>query len=679
LTLSGSATEQAKAPNASEYKLKYSATDGDSTAQAALSQFSGAGTGEGKLERPLGVAVDKEGNAWVIDRTNRRVEEFSESGQFLRQFGSSGSGNGQFTDPCGIAISSTGNIVVSDLTNNNVQVFSPTGQFIRKITAPEMFQDPYAIAPASGGALWISDIASHHVWQFSETGTLLKTLSQPMNAPSGLATDAAGNLWVSDTNENRILKFSPSGEFLMQFGSTGSGNGQFVNPTSIAAAPSGNIMVSDAGNNRLQEFQPNGVYLRKFGSAGTGLGQVTEERGLAFGPGNVLYLADAGGHRINRWSHADLDNQSGVVSTEVKVDGQLVEPKYAPGCATENCSINNRDWLFKVNAYSSGQHTVQVTATDGVGLTTTKEFKVTADSTPPGLLPITAFYTAPSGWLEQKSYSYEAYAGDGGSGVASLALKIDGKAVKSVEQACPGKGCTGMLTGSINMASYKGGEHPAELIATDLAGNTAKKAWTINVDPKGTVPASEAAATIEAVEGTEPESSYVAATDELISADEIAAGNNPGLEKEGVELSSTGVPTETVMTTNPSEGMTIEGPEDSIHIEPTGEVETTPVTVLKGEVAAVTSNTDPSVDTIIRPKYNGDMTFQSIRDATSPETFSWEVELGSRLSLGQIDSENIGVYHPDGSEAMLISAELAHDAVGKAVATTSSRSKRQMS
>ena len=374
LALSGTLTEQAKlGTNLPQYTLKYGATDGDGAAASALPQFSSAGTGEGKLERPLGTAVDKEGNVWVVDRTNRRVEEFSESGQFLRQFGKAGSGNGEFMDPCGIAISSNGNIVVSDMTNNNVQAFTPTGQFIRTITYSG-FIDPYAIAPASGGALWVGDDAAHHVFEFSETGTLLKTLGEPshnggpLNVPSGLATDAAGNLWVSDTAENWIRKYSPSGEFIMQFGTTGTGNGQFVNPTSIAVAPSGNLMVSDANNNRLEEFQPNGAYLRKFGSLGTGLGQVTEERGLAFGPGNVLYVADAGNHRVDRWSHADLDNQSGVVSTEVKVDGNLVEPAYAPGCSIENCSINNREWMLESSNYTAGQHKLEVVATDGVGL-----------------------------------------------------------------------------------------------------------------------------------------------------------------------------------------------------------------------------------------------------------------------------------------------------------------------
>lgn len=675
VALSGTLTEQAKlGTNLPQYTLKYGATDGDGAAASALAQFSSPGTGEGKLERPLGTAVDKNGNVWVVDRTNRRVEEFSESGQFLRQFGSAGSGNGQFMDAGGIAISSNGNIVVSDMTNNNVQAFTPTGQFIRTITYPG-FVDPYAIAPASGGALWVADNSAHHVFEFSETGTLLKTLSGgdqngvPLNVPSGLATDAAGNLWVSDTAENRILKYSPSGGFLMQFGTTGTGNGQFRNPTSIAAAPSGNLMVSDSTNNRLEEFQPNGTYLRQFGSLGTGLGQVTEERGLAFGPGNVLYVADAGNHRIDRWSHADLDRQSGVVRTEVKVDGNLVEPKYAPGCPTENCSINNREWTFNANAYSSGQHKVQVIAIDGVGLQTTKEVTITSDGTPPELVATNKFFTAPDGWLEQRSYIAIATAKDpGGSGVISSALKIDGVTVKSGTQSCPSGGCQLAIGGSINMAAYKGGSHPAELIATDAAGNTAKKVWTINVDPKGSISGQEAIDTLEASDET-AESRVVAPTEDVLEPEEIEAGLNPGFEQDGSELESTGVPDTTTLTTDASEGFHIEGPEAELTIMPVVTDEKGTFALTEG-VAVVQANVEDGVDSVIRPEYNGAMAFEAIREEASPDTFSWSLTLGKNQSLVSVNNEYAEVRYSSGVTSFLITAPPAHDATGAAVPTT---------
>ncbi len=86
--------------------------------------------------------------------------------------------------------------------------------------------------------------------------------------------------------------------------------------------------------------------------------------------------------------------------------------------------------------------------------------------------------------------------------------------------------------------------------------------------------------------------------------------------------------------------------------------------------AGALSSVALAVDSSPIPVYAADMGFPLIHGPSDPEEYSWEVDLGSRLSLSQVDSETVGVYHPDGSEAMLIRAELAHDATGKAVSTT---------
>jgi DNA-binding beta-propeller fold protein YncE len=50
----------------------------------------------------------------------------------------------------------------------------------------------------------------------------------------GLAFDASGNIYVSDVGNNRIQKFDSHGNYLSQFGSYGSGNGQFFAPYGVA-------------------------------------------------------------------------------------------------------------------------------------------------------------------------------------------------------------------------------------------------------------------------------------------------------------------------------------------------------------------------------------------------------------------------------------------------------------
>ena len=62
---------------------------------------------------------------------------------------------------------------------------------------------------------------------------------QPMDHPSGIATDANGNVYVADGGNDMILKFDATGHFIRKFGSSGSEDGQFSDPSAVATDPSG--------------------------------------------------------------------------------------------------------------------------------------------------------------------------------------------------------------------------------------------------------------------------------------------------------------------------------------------------------------------------------------------------------------------------------------------------------
>src|SRR5436309_1064828 len=57
--------------------------------------------------------------------------------------------------------------------------------------------------------------------------------------PSGVASDAAGNVYVADSSNFRIQKFDSSGTFILQWGSLGSGNGQFSGTYDVATDGAG--------------------------------------------------------------------------------------------------------------------------------------------------------------------------------------------------------------------------------------------------------------------------------------------------------------------------------------------------------------------------------------------------------------------------------------------------------
>ena len=66
--------------------------------------------------------------------------------------------------------------------------------------------------------------------------------------------DSSGNVYVSDSENDRMQKFDSSGNFLLKWGSQGTGDGQFQSPKGVAVDSSGNVYVADTNNSRIQKF-----------------------------------------------------------------------------------------------------------------------------------------------------------------------------------------------------------------------------------------------------------------------------------------------------------------------------------------------------------------------------------------------------------------------------------------
>jgi len=90
------------------------------------------GSGKGQLDEPFGLTFDEEGNLYVVDRRNFRVQKFDSNGNSLMSFGARGDKNGEFINPRDVAIDADGNIYVTDQVTYMVQKFSPEGEFIQR-------------------------------------------------------------------------------------------------------------------------------------------------------------------------------------------------------------------------------------------------------------------------------------------------------------------------------------------------------------------------------------------------------------------------------------------------------------------------------------------------------------------------------------------------------------------
>jgi sugar lactone lactonase YvrE len=121
--------------------------------------------------RPLAVAVGAEGNTYVADTGNDRVEELGAGGRLIASWGGPGSAAGLFESPDGLALDSAGDVFVADGVLDRIQEFSAQGKLL---------------------AVW------------GRAGTGLGQLGEPM----GMSIDCRGDLLVADTGNNRVAIFT---------------------------------------------------------------------------------------------------------------------------------------------------------------------------------------------------------------------------------------------------------------------------------------------------------------------------------------------------------------------------------------------------------------------------------------------------------------------------------------
>ena len=88
-----------------------------------LYKFGKKGEGDGDLNKPRCLSVNKAGHLMVCEAANHRIQVFDLSGRFITKFGTKGSEIGEFNGPFSAAVLSDGKIVVTDRFNNRIQIF----------------------------------------------------------------------------------------------------------------------------------------------------------------------------------------------------------------------------------------------------------------------------------------------------------------------------------------------------------------------------------------------------------------------------------------------------------------------------------------------------------------------------------------------------------------------------
>ena len=266
----------------------------------AVWQVYGPGKGETPLfGRPMGVAAGPNGRIYVTDATNNRVCVFDSRGRFLFEFGGFGIAKppaggqvtyepGRLNYPVGIDIDADGNVYVASFYNDSIEVYEPDGDPIRRIPDPTV-QTGRSGSGSGGTGIAVTDVAvfgdrlyatdAYQVFVFSLTGEVLDQWGQPgspdydLDHPNGIAVGRDGTVYVSDSNHNRVVAYSPEGELLWQVGTTSGGIAdqaihELELPRGLTVMPDDSILVCDAFGFELVRISPSGEVLGRYGERG---------------------------------------------------------------------------------------------------------------------------------------------------------------------------------------------------------------------------------------------------------------------------------------------------------------------------------------------------------------------------------------------------------------------------
>jgi DNA-binding beta-propeller fold protein YncE len=165
---------------------------------------------------PVGVAVDGEGNLFVVEFDAHRIQKFDSRGRFVKAWGKDGSGTGEFHFPVGAAMGPDGFLYVADTHNRRIEKFTRDGAFVAAWgsagTAPDQMGDVTGIA-VSDKYVFVADSGNHRIalWTLDGHHKLTESLADrvqtEMETPTAVALGPHGELLVLDPAGARVLRF----------------------------------------------------------------------------------------------------------------------------------------------------------------------------------------------------------------------------------------------------------------------------------------------------------------------------------------------------------------------------------------------------------------------------------------------------------------------------------------
>lgn len=226
---------------------------------------------------PHDIAVDADGNIFAVELGAPRVHKLDSQGKPLTSWGEAGTQAGQFAfdpppdapplDGGFLVVGDNGNVYITDSYNNRVQVFDSEGNFLEiwESFGPDgtPFNNPGPISADDQGNIYVADFQGGHI--FDADGNYVETIS----AAGEVAFDSNGNLFTVVAFEGIALKVPADGGEPAILGNAGTEDGQFTTPMWVEVGGDDTVYISDHSG-RVQLFNPDGKLITVWSDPGNG-------------------------------------------------------------------------------------------------------------------------------------------------------------------------------------------------------------------------------------------------------------------------------------------------------------------------------------------------------------------------------------------------------------------------
>jgi DNA-binding beta-propeller fold protein YncE len=179
--------------------------------------------GGGKFNCPIGIVADTEGNLYVADSINSRVQKINRNGEFLQfigppVWGEQGVVNREVHYPIGLDLDNNDNIYVADTAVGEVKVFDKTGNFICSWRVNEGAVQPEIVDIACGNdCVYITDKANNRVLKYTLEGEYISEWASStvgaFNYPSGIDVNES-LVYINEVFNERIQVFDSNDQLV---------------------------------------------------------------------------------------------------------------------------------------------------------------------------------------------------------------------------------------------------------------------------------------------------------------------------------------------------------------------------------------------------------------------------------------------------------------------------------